>query len=221
MEKNENNFLLENEKIVGNYDDKCFRYNYMQNLEDISFDDKKLYYFLREKTIKSELVFEGKILKVFFDKILLPNLKEATREKVSHPGAVAIVPVTKENQIILVKQYRYPIDKVLIEIPAGKLDSGEPAIKCAERELYEEVGVVGGKIKHLTTVYTSPGFSDELMEIFIAKDFVEKKNNPDCDEFLHIVKYPINECINMIKKGIITDAKSVIGILFTKFLLNE
>jgi len=186
---------------------------------DIFDDNKILYEKFQEKTIESKLVFSGQILNVFFDKVLLPNLKSATREKVSHPGAVAVVPVCSNGSIILVKQFRYPIKKVLIEIPAGKLDSKEPPIECAKRELYEEVGVVNGKIKHLVTIYTSPGFSDELMEIYMATDFIENDNNPDHDEFLHVFKASMDECIEMIKNGQITDAKTIIGILFAKFLV--
>ena len=146
----------------------------------------------------------------------LPNGIIATREKVSHPGAVAVVPVNDKDEIILVKQYRYPIEKIMIEIPAGKLDSGEPALKCAERELHEEAGVVNGTFTHLATIYTSPGFCDEKMDIFIATEFEEKENKPDHDEFLHIFKAKISECLEMIENGEISDAKSIIGIMLAR-----
>lgn len=177
---------------------------------------------LFEKRISSEKIFNGKILTLFYDKVELPNGRIATREKVSHPGAVAVVPVNDKNEVILVKQYRYPIEKVLIEIPAGKLDSGEPALNCAERELHEEAGVVNGKLTHLITIYTSPGFSDEKMDIFIATEFEEKENKPDHDEFLHIFKADINDCLKMIEDGNISDAKSIIGIMLARdYLLKK
>jgi ADP-ribose pyrophosphatase len=177
---------------------------------------------LFEKKVSSEQIFKGKILTLFYDKVELPNGIIGTREKVSHPGAVAVVPVNKKDEIILVKQYRYPVEKILIEIPAGKLDNREPALECAERELHEEAGVVNGALAHLATIYTSPGFSDEKMDIFIATEFEEKENNPDQDEFLHIFKAKISECLEMIENGTISDAKSIIGIMLARdYLLKK
>jgi len=175
---------------------------------------------LAEKKIKSNLVFEGSILKLFYDEVRLPNGKKATREKVSHPGAVAVVPVNKNGQVILIKQYRYPVNEILIEIPAGKLDAGEPPAACAKRELYEEAGAVDGKMVHLVTIYTSPGFSDEKMEIFLATDFIEKDNKPDHDEFLSVFKASMQDCIKMIVEGTITDAKTIVGIICARDYLK-
>ncbi len=171
---------------------------------------------LYEEKISSKELFKGEILSLYFDKVKLPNGKIATREKVSHPGAVGIVPINKKNQVILVKQYRYPISKVLIEIPAGKLDKLETPIECAKRELEEEVGVIGTNFQLLAKIYTSPGFSDELMYIYMITDFIEQGNNPEHDEFLKILKVDLNECLEMIYSGKICDAKSIIGILMAK-----
>jgi ADP-ribose pyrophosphatase len=168
---------------------------------------------LEEKTVSSEKIFEGKIIKLFFDKVMLPNNKMATREKVWHPGAVAVVPLTSENEVILIKQYRYPIEEVLIEIPAGKLDKDESPIKCAERELQEEVGAVGGNLIHLSSFHTTPGFSNEFLHLYLAVNFEKKDNNPDEDEFLQILSVPIKECTDWVFEGKIKDAKSIIGIL--------
>jgi ADP-ribose pyrophosphatase len=129
---------------------------------------------------------------------------------------VAIVPVTDSNEVILVKQYRYPVEEILIEIPAGKLDDKEPSMECAKRELHEETGVINGEITLLATIYTTPGFSNEKMDIFIATGFSEIENKPDQDEFLHVIKIGIDECIRMIDDGIIMDAKSIIGILLAR-----
>jgi len=168
---------------------------------------------LEEKKISSEKVFEGKIIKLFFDKVMLPNKKLATREKVWHPGAVAVVPLTSSNEIILIKQYRYPVEEVLIEIPAGKLDKGEAPGDCAKRELQEEVGAVGGNLVHLTSFHTTPGFSNEFLHLYLAINFEKKENNPDEDEFLQILSIPVKDCIDWVFEGRIKDAKSIIGIL--------
>ena len=186
------------------------------NFENDLKNDEKLI----EKKIKSQVVFKGKIIKVYFDEILLPNDKKATREKVWHPGAVGVVPVNDKNEVILIRQYRYPIEEVLIEIPAGKLDKNELPQKCAERELQEEVGATGGKLIHLTSFLTTPGFSNELLHLFIAVDFKKSKNNPDDDEFLQVIKVPLDKCISWIYDGTIKDAKSIIGILMARDYLR-
>ncbi|MHB1275940.1 MAG: NUDIX hydrolase [Candidatus Humimicrobiaceae bacterium] len=168
---------------------------------------------MKKKKISSEKVFEGKIIKLFFDKVMLPNKKLATREKVWHPGAVAVVPLTSNNEIILIKQYRYPVEEVLIEIPAGKLDKDEAPGDCAKRELQEEVGAVGGNLVHLTSFHTTPGFSNEFLHLYLAINFEKKENNPDEDEFLQILSIPVKDCIDWVFEGRIKDAKSIIGIL--------
>ena len=176
---------------------------------------------LEEKKISSEKVFEGKIIKLFFDKVMLPNKKLATREKVWHPGAVAVVPLTSNNEIILIKQYRYPVEEVLIEIPAGKLDKDEIPSDCAKRELQEEVGAVGGNLIHLSSFHTTPGFSNELLHLYLAINFEKKENNPDEDEFLQILNVPIKECIDWVFEGKIKDAKSIIGILMANEYISN
>jgi len=183
--------------------------------------DKKNDEKLVEKKISSNKVFSGKIIKVYFDDIILPNNKKATREKVWHPGAVGIVPINENNEIILIRQYRYPVEEILIEIPAGKLDKNEPPEQCALRELREEVGATGGTLIHLASFFTTPGFSNELLHLYLAKDFINNKNNPDDDEFLQIVKIPLDECIIMVNKGIIKDAKSIIGILLVRDYIKK
>jgi len=178
--------------------------------------DKNLY----EEKVSSQEIFKGKILKLYFDKVKLPNNRITTREKIEHPGAVSIVPINKENEVILVKQYRYPVGIVLIEIPAGKLDDKEPPIECAMRELREEVGGHGGNFIHLAQIFTSPGFSDEKMDIYLVQNFEEKENNLDDDEFLQVIKIKLEDCLKMIKNGEINDAKSIIGILLARDYLE-
>jgi ADP-ribose pyrophosphatase len=174
-----------------------------------------------EKLISSKKVFDGKILKLFFDNVKLPNNKIATREKVWHPGAVAIIPITQDNDVILIKQYRYPVEETLIEIPAGKLDKNENPLECAKRELKEEVGAVDGDLIHLSSFYTTPGFSNEYLHLYLAINFNNKQNSPDDDEFLKIIKVPLLECLKWVKEGKIKDAKSIIGILLANDYINN
>jgi ADP-ribose pyrophosphatase len=179
--------------------------------------DKKL----SEQQIKSEKIFDGQILKLYFDQVRLPNGKTATREKISHPGAVGIVPVSDDGNILLVRQYRYPVDDITIEIPAGKIDKREEPEKCARRELAEEVGAVNGDLKLLTSFYTTPGFCDELLHLYIATGFQISDNNLDEDEFLDIVSIKLDEASRWIQEGKIKDSKTIIGILMAMNFLND
>jgi len=175
---------------------------------------KKLF----EKRISSKKIFGGKIIELHVDE--LQNNKVVTREKVTHPGAVGIVPLNKEGKIILVKQFRYPTGSVLLEIPAGKMGKNENAADCARRELKEEIGAAGGKLMHLSTFYTSPGFCDEILYLYLAIDFERKENNPEEDEFLVVVELKMKDALTYIKKGKIKDAKTIIGILLSRDYLN-
>jgi len=177
---------------------------------------KKLF----EKKISSKKIFGGKIIELYVDEVELPNNKVVTREKVSHPGAVGIVPLSKEGEIILVKQFRYPPGSVLLEIPAGKLSKNENAADCARRELKEEIGASGGRLIHLSTFYTSPGFCDEILYLYLAIDFERKENNLDEDEFLDVVELRMKDALTYIKNGKIKDAKTIIGILLSRDYLN-
>ena len=179
--------------------------------------DKELY----EKKISSKKIFEGEIVELFVDKVKLPNNKIAIREKVTHPGAVGIVPVSKEGKIILVKQFRYPLGSVLLEIPAGKLGKNENPLDCARRELREEIGATGGKLIHLTTFYTSPGFCNEVLYLYLAINFEKKENNLDDDEFLRIVELKMKDALSYVENGKLKDAKTIIGILLSRDYLNR
>lgn len=176
---------------------------------------------LFEEKIDSKQIFNGKILGLYYDKVRLPNGKTATREKITHPGAVGIVPVTGDNKIILVKQYRYPVEDITIEIPAGKLDKDELPSVCARRELEEEVGAVGGRLTLLSSFYTTPGFCNEVLHLYLATDFKRTGNNLDDDEFLEIIEPELAVATAWIKDGKIKDSKTIIGILMAKDFLNE
>lgn len=168
---------------------------------------------LTEKFITSKSIFSGKILQLVCDTVQLPNGKQATREVVHHPGAIAVVPILEDGCIVLVKQYRYPIGKVLLEIPAGKLEPGENPDECVRRELKEETGYIAGTIKKLTAIYTAPGFSDEVIYLYVACNMKLAEVCPDEDEFIKVETYSRIEIKEMIHNGIITDAKTILGLM--------
>lgn len=173
--------------------------------------NKKLF----ERKISSEKIFKGEIVELYVDKVKLPNNKIVTREKVTHPGAVCIVPISKEGKIMLVKQFRYPLGITLLEIPAGKLGKNEDPRDCAIRELKEEIGAEGGRIIHLIDFYTSPGFCDEILYLYLALNFEKKENNLD-DEFLEVFELKLTDAPSFIENGKIKDAKTIIGILLAR-----
>jgi len=168
---------------------------------------------LIEKKLDSKIVYDGKLLTVYCDKVELPNGKEAGRELIRHPGAVAVVPVTPEGNIILVRQYRYPIGKTILEVPAGKLDKGEHPDECARRELEEETGYLAHTIKKLSSIYTTPGFTDEVIHLYLAEHLTLAKQRPDEDEFLDVEVYTKEQIRAMINDGTINDAKSMLALL--------
>jgi len=168
---------------------------------------------LTEKFLDSKIVYDGNLLTVYCDKVELPNGKEAGREFIRHPGAVAVVPVTPEGNIVLVRQYRYPVGKVMLEVPAGKLDKGEHPDECAKRELEEETGYVAQTIKKLNSIYTTPGFTDEVIHLYIADNLTLAKQRPDEDEFLDVEVYTKEQIRIMLNDGTINDAKSMLALL--------
>ncbi|MBR2215847.1 MAG: NUDIX hydrolase [Selenomonadaceae bacterium] len=173
-----------------------------------------MYEDLIEKKINSEPVFDGVLLHVKRDTVSLPNGHEAVREWIKHPGASAVVPVLPDGRIILVRQFRYPVDKVTLEIPAGKLDApGEDPLLCAQRELNEETGYTAAKWTKLTTIATTVGFSDEYIHLYAAEGLTPGKQHPDDDEFINVVKVDLAEAVAMTQDGRIFDAKSVAAIL--------
>ena len=166
-----------------------------------------------EKTVSSEKVFEGRIIKVKVDKVEMPDGSTSTRELVEHPGGVGIVALTGNDEIILVKQYRKPLDKVIYEIPAGKLDPGEHHRTCGIRELEEETGLSAKVFDYMGFIYPSPGFTDEVTHVYLAKELTQGETHPDDDEFLDVEKVPFERALKMVIDGEISDAKSVFGIL--------
>lgn len=172
---------------------------------------------LTEKFIQSEVVFSGSLLTVYRDTVELPNGKTATRELIQHPGAVAVVPVRNDGKILLVRQYRYPVGRLTLEIPAGKLEQGEVPEDCAKRELEEETGYQAGKFRRLSSVLTTPGFTNELIHLYVAEDLVLTGQNPDEDEFIDVEAFSKEEIKTMIENGTLCDAKSLLGLLLAGF----
>lgn len=166
-----------------------------------------------EKTMKSEKIYEGKILSVRIDTVELPDKKYSKREIVEHPGAVAIVPITDDGQLVLVKQFRKATESVLLEIPAGKLELNEQPYDCAKRELKEETGLDAEKVEKVLDYFSSPGFTNEKVHIFIASGVISGEANPEDDEYIDIVKVNFDEALKMINDGTIKDGKTIIGVL--------
>jgi ADP-ribose pyrophosphatase len=169
---------------------------------------------LREVLIKQEVMFQGRMIRLDRDTVRLPNGAETTREVVRHPGAVAVVAL-KDDNILLVRQYRYPIDQITLEIPAGKLDKGEAPLVCAERELREETGY-SGKLTFIGKFYSTPGFSDEIMHLFMATELVWNPLAADDDEFLSVETIPWQEALTMAQRSEFIDAKTILGILMAQ-----
>ena len=174
-----------------------------------------------ETTIKSDTIYEGRIIKLRVDTVELPNKIYSKREIVEHSRGVAMVPLTKDNQIILVKQYRKAVEDFTYEIPAGMVEVNENIQETAIRELQEEIGFKPGKLELLTESYVSPGFTDEKISIFLASDLVESKLDQDDTEFIEVVKLPLLKAYEMIENFEISDAKTIIGILFALRRIDE
>ena len=173
---------------------------------------------LTEKTIDSREVFRGRIIRVRFDTVRLPNGKECTREVVEHPGGVAILAIDSEDRVLLVRQYRYPFERVLTEIPAGKREPGEPPFITAQRELREEIGATAGTWTELGTLIPSPGCYGETLYLYMAQDLHFGATHPDEDEFLEPLRVPLDEAVRQCMDGTLTDAKTVAAILKGKIL---
>lgn len=167
-----------------------------------------------EKKISSEIKYTGHIINVRCDEVLLSDGKEHFREVVEHPGGVVIVPITNDNKVILLKQWRYPIGQELIELPAGKLNKGEDPFPAAKRELEEETGYVAESWEFLRTITTTPGFCDEKLHIYKATNLTYLQTNFDYGEIIEPFSVDIDQARNMIKNGEIIDAKTIAGLSF-------
>lgn len=168
---------------------------------------------LQEEQISSREVFNGRLLHVFSDDVRLPDGSSSTREYIKHPGAAAVVPVFENGDVMLIKQYRYPLRQAFYEVPAGKIDAGEPAEKTAARELKEETGLITENLHYLDPFHPSIGYTDEVIHLFCAWDITITDSDIDDDEFLLTRRLPFKEAVEMVYRGDITDGKSMVSLL--------
>lgn len=165
---------------------------------------------LVEQTISSKEVFNGRLLHVFLDEARLPDGSVSTREWIRHPGASAVLPVFDNGDVMLVKQFRYPLSQIFYEVPAGKIDPGETAGSTAERELKEEAGLTCSRYHYLGHFYPSIGYTDEIIHLYVAWGIEEFEQRVDDDEFLIKVRIPFAEAVKMAQSGEISDGKTAI-----------
>ncbi len=175
---------------------------------------------LTESFIDGELVYDGKLLKVRKDLVRLPNGGEATREYFRHPGAVVIIPLLDDGTVVLERQYRYPNDRVFIELPAGKLEYGEDPLLCAQRELKEETGYTAREWQFVCTIHNAIAYCDEHLDIFLAKGLTAGERQLDDEEFLDVFTAPVNELMAWVREGKITDVKTMIGAFWLDKILS-
>ena len=171
---------------------------------------------LEEKLIKSKIVFQGQLLEIYRDKVLLPNGEAGIREWIDHPGAVCCIPILPSGKIALIKQYRYAVKKEMIELPAGKLDNKEIPEACALRELEEEIGYKAETLTLLTSIHPAIGFVNENMWLYLAENLVKTESNLDNDEFLDLIPTKLEDAVEMVWSGKITDVKTIIGLLWAQ-----
>jgi ADP-ribose pyrophosphatase len=171
---------------------------------------------LTERFVSGEQVFDGTLLKVRRDRVRLPDGSEGTREYIRHPGAVAIVPLFDDGRLLLERQFRYPHGREFIEVPAGKVDPGEPHLETAKRELLEETGYAAKEWQRIGVIHTAIAYTDEAIEIFLAQKLEKRERKLDQGEFIDTVIIGFDEAIAMIRDGRITDAKTVTALLWVK-----
>ena len=176
---------------------------------------------LIETKLSSEIIFQGRFLDVRRDVVELPNGKTTTREWINHPGAVVILPILPDGLIGLIRQYRYAAQGEFIELPAGKLDSGEKPLACAARELKEEIGYKAGKLTFLAQIHPAIGFANEVMSVYLAENLEKTDCNPDADEFLELLPTPLEDAVTMVWNGKICDVKTIIGVLWLNIICQQ
>lgn len=169
--------------------------------------------------LASKRIHTGRVINLDADTVRFPNGSTGELDIVRHPGAAAVVPFLSDPSgddptVLLIQQYRYATNGTLIEIPAGRLDNGEDPAACARRELREEVGVTAGRLERLTTIWTTPGFTDERIHLFWAADLTAGKHAREPDEFIEVIQKPLSEALQLVKSGVISDSKTALALLF-------
>lgn len=176
---------------------------------------------LEEKTIKQETLYKGKIINLRKDLALLQNGNTAVREIVEHSGGVCVAALTERNELLFVRQFRYPYQKVLLELPAGKREPGEEPLACGMRELREETGAVGRDYRFMGELYPTPGYCEEIIYLFLCRVDRMENTNPDEDEFVEVEPVPLDQAVEMVLRNEIPDAKTQVLILKAAALLRS
>lgn len=174
-----------------------------------------------EKPLSSKSVFDGRLLHVREDRVALPDGKEAIREYIIHPGAVVVVPLSGDGDVLMVRQFRYPLHREFIELPAGKIDAGEDTLACGQRELLEETGYVADSWHYLTTIHPCIGYSDERILVYLAQGLNERGHRRDADEFLDNLHIPLEQALEWVREGRISDVKTVVGLFWAEKILRR
>ncbi len=167
----------------------------------------------QEKTLSSQRIYDGRILSLRVDRVLLENGKETIREVIDHQGAAGVVAFDEEGRLLMVRQYRYPIGQEMLELPAGKIDPGETPLQCAARELQEETGYKAETLTELGGVYPAAAYDVELVHLYYAQGLTPVQQNLDADEILSVERIDFDEAVRMVLDGEILDSKTQIGIL--------
>ncbi len=175
---------------------------------------------LIEKKLSSEEIFDGVAIHLYRDEILLPNGNKGVREVIRHPGAVCVLPVTEDGNVIFVNQFRYALNKVTLEVPAGKLEPNEDPLEAGLRELSEETGLSAEKVDYLGALYTTPALIDEVIHMYLARGLSKGEQHLDEDEFVNTLEMPLEKAIEMVMNGEIKDSKTQTILLKAKLFLN-
>ena len=175
---------------------------------------------LKETKVDGAIVYEGGFLTVQSDRVTLPDGKLTTREYIRHPGAVVILPLLDDGTVLLERQYRYPLQRVFIEFPAGKIDAGEDALACAKRELLEETGYTASDWQFVCTIHNAIAYSDEHLELFVARGLVAGTSQLDEGEFLETFSASVPQMLEWVRSGAITDVKTIIGAFWLEKLTS-
>jgi ADP-ribose diphosphatase len=175
---------------------------------------------LTETCVETALVYDGDFIRVHKDRVRLPDGAVTGREYIKHPGAVAVLALLDNGNLVMERQYRYPLHREFIELPAGKIDHGEDILVCAKRELLEETGYVAKEWIHLTTAWPCIGYADERMEYFLARGLVHQGSKLDDGEFLEVFELSLPEAIEWIRLGKINESKTIVGLFWLEKYLN-
>lgn len=175
---------------------------------------------LKEVKVDTEVAYDGHFLKVQRDTVRLPDGKQSKREYIRHPGAVVVLPLMADGSVLLERQYRYPLQDVFIEFPAGKIDPGEEPLACAKRELEEETGYTASEWQFICTIHNAIAYSDEHLDIFVARELTAGESKLDDGEFLETFTATVPEMLDWVRNGKITDVKTVIGAFWLEKIVN-